>query len=201
LKRQKLLEEFTTNRVVVRAAHPRYLSDIVEAVSESLTELQPWMVWATPAPTERMLEAYLLEAWRRFQSQEEFPLLFFCRERNRLLGGSGVHQIDWYVPKCEIGYWVRTTERGKGYVTEAIAEICNQAFKDLAMQRIEIRTSEQNVASQQIPLRLGFVKEAVFKNDRRECSGDLANTVVYARTPSDTLADPGLTCSVGRIRV
>ena len=31
---------------------------------------------------------------------------------------TGLHTIDWSVPKSEIGYWVRTTSTGRGFATE-----------------------------------------------------------------------------------
>ena len=41
----------------------------------------------------------------------------------RFLGSSGLHRIDWDVPKFEIGYWCRTSLARRGYITEAVAKI------------------------------------------------------------------------------
>jgi ribosomal-protein-serine acetyltransferase len=66
-----------------------------------------------------------------FVGREDLLLLLLLRGTRTLVGGSGLHRIDWEVPKFEIGYWCPTRFTGQGYVTEAMRGIAAFAFDAL----------------------------------------------------------------------
>ncbi len=55
-----------------------------------------------------------------------------------------------------IGYWIDEKSSGKGLVTKAEERLTQFAFKEWKLNRIEIRCSPDNIASQMIPKKLGF---------------------------------------------
>lgn len=101
------------------------------------------------------------------------------------LGGSGLHRIRWEVPSFEIGYWLRASAWGQGYVTETVRLLCALAFETLGGQRVEIRCDARNARSAAVPLRCGFVREACLRNESRDGAGNLRDTLVFALTPED----------------
>ena len=50
----------------------------------------------------------------------------------------------------EIGYWVRTSCSGQGYITEAVQEIARFAMEELQAERVEIRMSSRNTKSRRV---------------------------------------------------
>ena len=112
-------------------------------------------------------------------------LLLFLKGTDTLVGSSGLHRINWQVPKFEIGYWVRRRFQGKGYISEAVVGITQFAFDVLGARRVEIRVDDRNKRSWRIPERLGFSLEAILQNDERDVDGNLRNTRIYARVKMD----------------
>lgn len=121
-----------------------------------------------------------LETFRK----EWFPertWLLWCKQTGELIGLSGMHHINWTVPAVEIGYWVRTSMAGQGYVTEAVRTITRFAFDVLGAQRVEIRCDERNERSAAVARRAGFTLEGILRNERRHhLSQELRNTMVFA---------------------
>jgi RimJ/RimL family protein N-acetyltransferase len=98
--------------------------------------------------------------------------------------------MDWAVPRFEIGYWVRRSCKGKGYVTEAVQALVQLAFKKLGAERVEIHCSHLNEPSQRVAERCGFALEGRLRNHKREPDGELRDTLVYALVAGDAAAQP-----------
>ena len=152
------------------------------AIAESFAELNEWMPWAATMPTVIESERYVRDSAARYLRREDLPLFMRNRETGEFVGASGLHRIDWSVPRFEIGYWCRTVLVGRGYVTEAVIEITRFVSEELHAARVEIRTDVDNSRSWRIPERLGFTLEGVLRRDARTPQGELRDTRVYAMT-------------------
>ncbi len=104
-------------------------------------------------------------------------------DESRLLGGTGLHRMDWEIRKFEIGYWIRPDEEGKGYVTECVRLLCNLAFGTLKANRVLIRCASTNERSANVPRRLGFAHEGTHRNDLMAPDGKLLDALVFGMTP------------------
>ncbi len=138
------------------------------------------MAWAQALPSLEESEAYSQGSRNKFASREELPFRAYLRDTEIFIVGSGLHRIDWSVPKFEIGYWVRTPYAAQGFVTETVRALTEFAFSQLHARRVEIRMDEQNGRSRRVAERAGFDLEGVLKNDCREVGNHLRNTCVYA---------------------
>jgi len=175
-------EEFYTDRLIIRKPMPGDGVAVYPAMQASMNELKQWMPWAHMEQTQEDLEANLREAHVRFLTREDLRLHIFHKETGAFIASSGLHRINWDIPKFEIGYWIDSRFSGNGYMTEAVQAIVNFAFNELKAKRVEFRCDTRNVRSRAIPERLGFTLEGVLKND--ELSGDkkeVRDTCVYAK--------------------
>jgi ribosomal-protein-alanine N-acetyltransferase len=59
---------------------------------------------------------------------------------------------------CSLGYWVSAAENGRGLATAAVRDIKRLAFDVLGLHRIEAGTLVDNVRSQRVLERNGFVR-------------------------------------------
>lgn len=109
-------------------------------------------------------------------------MLLFSKADDVYIGGSGLHSFDWSVPKCEIGYWLRSGYTKQGLAAEAVGAITAFAFSNLGMRRVEALPDDENLASCKVCERAGYSLEGVLRNDRAEPNGRLRNTRVYAIT-------------------
>jgi RimJ/RimL family protein N-acetyltransferase len=174
-------DTFESERLTIRV--PRAGDGVEEsaAVTESLAALRPWMPWAKTAPSVEEAEARCRRVWADFVARADIGLELFLKGTPTLVGGSGLHRMDWDAPKFEIGYWVRTRFAGQGYVTEAVRAITDFAFTGLSANRVEIRMDDLNEKSWRVAERAGFQLEGVLRNEERNVAGELRDTRIYAK--------------------
>lgn len=171
------------------ALRPFDVSDgpaVFEAINESRQALLPWMPWAHGGhqTVEDSLE-FCARARARWLLREDLTIAMVLRDSGRFLGGTGMHRIDWSARRFEIGYWVRTSAAGKGYVGEATRLLTQTAFEQLGANRVEIRCDSRNFASRRVPESLGFVLEATLRQEALDTSGVLRDTLVFAMIRAD----------------
>jgi RimJ/RimL family protein N-acetyltransferase len=174
-------EEFCSERLRIRAYREGDGAALNAGVLESLAELRPWMPWAQAAPTVEESEAVCRAARLRFLAREDLTLGLFLLCDGAFVGGSGLHRIDWGVPRFEIGFWLRTSLCGRGLATEAVRAIAGFAFGTLRAERVEIRCDSRNARSAAVALRAGFAHEATLHHDSRGTDGALRDTQIYVR--------------------
>jgi len=101
-------------------------------------------------------------------------------------GSTRIYNIDHLNKTCEIGstYYGKVFQRTH-INTTAKWLLFTYAFETLGMIRVQIKTDEENVASQRAIERLGAVKEGILRNERIRSTGKPRNAVVYSITDSE----------------
>ena len=127
-------DSFETERLTIRAPRVEDAAEVIAAVTESLTELRPWMPWAKDVPTLEGTQIRLRQAMANWIIRHDLPLHAYLKGTSTFVMGSGLHRMDWESGKFEIGYWVRTKYVGQGFVTEAVNGITAYAFREPARQ-------------------------------------------------------------------
>jgi RimJ/RimL family protein N-acetyltransferase len=175
--------ELVGERVRIRPYRTGDGAALWEAVEESREHILPWLPWGDTHKSPADSEAFVRRNEGRWILREDLPLSIWDRSTGRYLGGSGLHRIDWAVPSFEIGYWLRKSAEGHGYMTEAVWLITSMAFETLKANRVFIRCATRNHRSASIPPRLGFVHEGTLVNSLRDARGDLCDIMMFAMTP------------------
>ncbi|RQO57184.1 GNAT family N-acetyltransferase [Paucibacter sp. KBW04] len=171
---------------IILAAPVAGLGPIMAAtVCASLDHIKPWMPWAQTAPTMEDSEAVMRRMQADFIARRELPFQIYSKAADgscaEMLGGTGLHRIDWEVRKFEIGYWIRPSSVGQGFVSEAVRLLTDLAFKQLRARRVEIRMDDRNLASRAVAERCGFEFEGVLRNEALGVDGEPRDTRVYAQ--------------------
>jgi RimJ/RimL family protein N-acetyltransferase len=178
-------ERIETGRLVLRCPRSGDGAALLEAVVASHEVLRVWMPWAQEPPKLADSEAYCRRQHAQFLLREELAMLIFERlpggGEGLLLGGAGLHRIDWELRRFEIGYWRRSGLEHLGIATEAVGALARMAFDTLGARRVEIRMDERNEPSRKVAERAAFTFEAVLRHDASSPGGDVRNTCVYAR--------------------
>lgn len=177
-------EAFETERLLIRAKRPGDGMEVYEAVRESLPELSQWMSWAQQLETPEAYEARARMSAENFHRYEDMPFGLHRRSDQYLVGTCGVHLRDADVPSYEIGYWVRSSCSGSGYITEAVKALTARTFEHLGANRVEIRCDAANVRSAAVAERCGYTLEARLRNHRRNIQGELADTLIFTKLKS-----------------
>jgi RimJ/RimL family protein N-acetyltransferase len=84
----------------------------------------------------------------------------------------------------EIGYWLAAGARGRGAATRAVRLVCEWAFRELGLMRMQLLTHPENAASQKLAERCGFHREGLLRAwaDMKEGRVDL---VMYSLLPGE----------------
>lgn len=164
---QDLPEEISGERVLLRPYRVGDGKALLEAIDESREKLQPWRPYehSPVPPTEDETEAYVCNEREKWDQREYLSMSIWEKETGQYLGGVGLYGIRWKVPSFQIGYWLRASAEGQGYMTEAARLLCDHAFQTLKAQLVEIRCDTRNVRSAGIPRRLGFSYEGTVQSD------------------------------------
>ncbi len=72
------------------------------------------------------------------------------KETGLFVGAIGFIVRDKSVPYFEIGYWLKTSKTGLGYVSEAIGLVERYAFINKEAQRVEIKIVQESVSSKSL---------------------------------------------------
>lgn len=182
--------EMETERLLMRC--PRFGDGecVNAAVRESAAEVGRWMPWAVPTPETEATEKWCREAASKFLAREQFHFGIYLKGTDTYVGNCGIHRIIWDVPLVEIGYWLRTSECGKGYMTEAVGQLVRFAFDRLDANRIEIRVDQRNDRSGRVAERLGFRLDGVLRCDARGVEKELRDTRIYSKIRADRAEKP-----------
>jgi RimJ/RimL family protein N-acetyltransferase len=181
-------ERFETKRLLIRSPLPGDGPEMHAAVNESLDELLPWMDWPKHHKTVEDSEEGMRRARIRFLERSDLLLLLFLKGTNILVGSSGLHRLEWSVPRFEIGYWCRTRFAGQGYITEAVRGITGFAFEHLGARRLEIRCDSQNRRSVKVAERAGYRLEGELRNAEVGADGEIRNVLVFSMLPEEQAA-------------
>jgi len=81
-----------------------------------------------------------------------------------------------------LGYFVRTSERGRGLAGDLSRLLVQFAFADLRLQRLEILVEPANAASLRVAEKLGAVREGVLRH-RLLIHGTPRDAVMFSLLP------------------
>ena len=178
-------DSFETERLIIRAPRIGDGQAVNDAVRESHENLKPWMPWATTIQEVEETEERVRQGAVRWILREDLWMLLFRKSDGLYVGGSGLHRIDWSVPAFEIGYWVRTSLEGQGYISEAVTGITDFGFGVLGGERIEIRCDTRNHRSANVAKRTGYTLESTLRHDSWATDGTLRDTHIFGMIRSE----------------
>ena len=131
---------------------------VVEAVRESLNELQPWMPWCHPGYSIDDSRSWLQVQVPAFDDGSAFEFAIVSAD-GHYLGGCGLNQIDRINRRANLGYWVRSSATRRGVATAAVRVLRDWAFDNTDLIRLEIVIVVGNLASHGVAEKAGAVRE------------------------------------------
>jgi len=84
-----------------------------------------------------------------------------------------------------IGYWCVSQARGRGITTRALRRLCRHALDELGLDRLELITDSDNVASQRVAEKVGFRREGVLRSHLPHPDGRRRDSVMFSLLPGE----------------
>ena len=181
----KLFDELAGERVLVRPYRVEDAEALQAAVAESREHIRPWLPFADAHQTIEETRDWLTHRVAAWLLREDMGMGVFSRADGGFLGGVGLHPRDWDTGYFEIGYWLRASAEGHGYMREAVSLLVEFAARDLLASRLEIRCDARNARSAAVAESLGFKREAHLRNHMRATDGEIRDTLVFGLIPGD----------------
>ncbi len=154
------------------------------AVQESLEDLKPWMSWAHDGYVQKESQDWITVAQARWNEGSYFGCVITDAKDSMFLGGCSLSQIHPLYRFCNLGYWIRTSQRGHGFAGRATLLASRFAFERLKLSRVEIVVAAENTPSQKVAEKIGAHREGVLRN-RLVHHDALQDAVMYSLIPSD----------------
>lgn len=140
-------------RVYLYAPSRESGGEFVEMTQASKSYHHPWVY---PPLDQRRYRGYL----ERVTSGRTHGFLIGLNEDDRLVGVVNINDIMGGGFKSgSLGYYADMELAGRGYMTEALALVLDQAFTVLDLHRLEANVQPANAASIALVRKLGFRKE------------------------------------------
>jgi RimJ/RimL family protein N-acetyltransferase len=111
---------------------------------------------------------FVRTATRRRRQGDSLALLIVDPATGRVLGGTGIHNIDWANRRFELGYWIAPADWGKGIATEAAYAVCRVAFEQLGLHRAYASVRAFNPRSARVLRKVGFRPEGRSRQHDRD---------------------------------
>jgi ribosomal-protein-serine acetyltransferase len=134
---------------------------VFEGIDRDRADLRQWLAWVDGSKSLEDTLNFIRSEQAKHNTTGEIAAGIWSGQR--FAGTIGTHAIDRLNRKVEIGYWLSKDFRGRGIMTDACRAVVRYAFRELELNRVEIRCATGNLASRAIPARLGFVHEATLK--------------------------------------
>jgi ribosomal-protein-serine acetyltransferase len=180
-----LFDELAGERVLVRPYRVEDAEALREAVEESREHIRAWLPFADAHQTIEETRDWITHRVADWLLREEMGTGVFLRENGAFLGGLGLHPRSWEIGFFEIGYWLRASAEGHGYMREGVSLLIEFAARDLLASRLEIRCDARNARSAAVAEHLGFKREGHIRNGLHAPTGGMRDTLIFGLIPGD----------------
>ena len=146
--------EIRADQLLLRPPRPSDLRDVVAACSDP--EI-PRFLPLVPAPYRpRDGRKWLAQVARRWEDADP-ERTFAIVDHDQFAGIVTVRLTDW----GSVGYWLRSEARGRGLMTRAVEAVVAWARREHGIERLFITAHPDNLASQRVAEKAGFIRTGV----------------------------------------
>ncbi len=155
------VEGLSDGVVSLRLLSESDLPDVVEAVGDPLIPRYT----TVPLPYgEREARQWHRSANQGLAAGTDLATVIADGDQGQLLGAAGLHGLGTPGGRCHAGYWLAAEARGRGLATRAMRLLCEYAFAELGVLRIELWIEPENTASVAVAERVGFEREGLMRS-------------------------------------
>ena len=180
-KRDSIKTISVTDQILLKQVELSDAQDIFETINTQRAYLGKWLPFVAVSLSientvffiDKMLE----------DTQENY--IFVIHYDGVFAGLIGFKGNDKQNKRIEIGYWLSESYQKKGIVTQSVKSMCQFAFEELRINRIQIRCAVGNEPSKKIPQRLGFTLEGIERDGELLTGGIYTDLEVYSKLKTD----------------
>lgn len=169
--------------VMLRAWKPEDVPAMVMGFADPTVQRFSWTK-ATPYTEEEAISFFIRQEEARQRGEELCFAFVEPATPSAVLGGGSLYDIDVEQGRAAVGYWLSPVSRGHGVATHATRLMARWAFEGLGVARLELTCGPDNVQSQAVAERCGFVREGVLRS-HMPFKGGRRDTVMFSLLPGE----------------
>lgn len=148
--------------IELRLLELRDAEELFALIDQNRTHLRSWLPWLDKTTEVKHSFEFIQYAQAQFSGNS--AAIVGIWQQDQLVGIIAYNKIDWTNRVAYLGYWLSKHVSGQGIMTLACQALIQHAFKELKLNRIDIRCATENHKSCAIPKRLGFTCEGIIRD-------------------------------------
>jgi RimJ/RimL family protein N-acetyltransferase len=118
---------------------------------------------------------------QRIEEKRYFPYVIIDVYTQKYIGLIDVKNIDWNIPKAELGYFIDHNYEGGGIISKALGFTINALVKSYGFKKLLCRINKSNKGSIAVALKNGFELEGTIRRDYKTTKGLIVDLNYYGR--------------------
>lgn len=139
----------------------------------------------TRTKTREDTQHFVTDILAKSENRLYFPYVIVDTEKNDLIGFIDLKNIDWSIPKSELGCYIDAEYEGRGIMMNAMMVFCDYCFDHFHFKKLFLRTHERNMGARKIAETCRFRVEGTIRADYKTTSGEIVDLIYYGRMHSD----------------
>ena len=156
--------------------HESMAESLFHLINQQRSHLSLWLPWMNQIKEYADINRWLYDAHRYNLGGQH--LTTFIQWQGVIVGSVRLMRIDHKHSRAELGYWINKQCQGQGIMTRCCQEMIRHSFLELQLNRLEIRSPQQNSRSRAMAQRLGFAHEGLVQEHIR-LRGQFFNTEIF----------------------
>jgi ribosomal-protein-serine acetyltransferase len=160
---------------------PYHIAAYGQRIQEDQAYLSQWLPWDDTDYDEARAEWMTTEFLKKLAQRN--GMAFAIIHEGDFAGSIGYLYWLWEKDMTELGYWLGEKFQGQGLMTRSVAALTDFAINTLNLNRVEIRTDPENIASCKVAERAGYYREGI-RRQVFQRQGIALDSVVYVMLAS-----------------
>ena len=157
------MEIVISNNIKLLSTKTIYAKDLFDLINKNRDYLRKWLPRTDKIDNLEKYKEIISNLEKRFEETKTGAFVIFYE--NEIVGTLDLQLIDKDNNIGGFGYWIDEDFQGYGIITQSLQQIINYAFDEIRLHKLIIQCVVENVSSIKVAGRLGFEKEAIFKNE------------------------------------
>lgn len=156
--------------------------DFFQLIQLNLVRLEDFIAGiVAQTKTESDVEHFISNSIIKISNKSYYPYLIIDVKTKKPIGFIDIKNIDWNIPKAELGFFIDENYSGKGISTKAINCISEYLLNKLKFNKLLLRIHQSNKSSQSVAEKCGFELEGIIKNDYKTTKGEIVDLLYYGK--------------------
>lgn len=125
--------------------------------------------------------AFLKDITQRATEKTYFPYIIVDTSNNKIAGFLDLKNIDWNIPKSEMGLYIDKDYAHQGISTRAFQLFCDFCFEEYQFKKLFLRTHYNNTFARKVAEKCGFEIEGTIRRDYKTTSGEIVDLIYYGK--------------------